>query len=72
VLRFHFLHDFQFKFLTEHYSDEEWKLDVICDALSHKQPGEKCIVFPDYFEEVNLVLQCKSNWNIVADFFNET
>jgi len=69
VVRLHFLHNFRFQFLTEHNSDEEWKLDVICDALSQRRPGEKCIVLPDYFDNVNLILQCESNSNIYCTFF---
>jgi len=42
--------------LTEHNSDEEWKLDVICDALSQRHPGEKYIVLPDYNDKVNLMI----------------
>jgi len=53
---FRHVHVFRFQFLTEHNSDEEWKLDVICDALSQRHPGEKYIVLPDYNDKVNLMI----------------
>jgi len=68
VVPFHFL----FQFLTEHNSDEEWKLDIICDALSQRRPGEKYIVLPDYYDKVSRILQCYSIWNIFVDCFKET
>jgi len=46
--------------LTEHSSDKEWKLDAVCEALSQSRPGEKYIVLPDYYDKVNMILQCES------------
>ena len=59
MVRLHFLLNLQFQFLTEHNSDEEWKLDIICDALSQTRPGEKYIVLPDYYDKVKLILSVK-------------